>query len=486
MPTTPLMTFERAKNRWKKIYKAKPYWVSLFRLNLPPDKQTEYGSMTAANEWWRAKKAEIDAAEVPPPPTRAETVVRTAQRKVEWAKQHDPDAVDDLATVAKKTSRLLALEKVRPGEASNRADDIELHEPLYHLMQLTASFGKDVTEWPREVLVEYFGEQRIWRDRFKLQEKKTTPDKAFSVWQKKYLDHYEARGQGVSTARKRSVRQALKHFETMFGAGTSIEAINGATIEDFHRFLSEHETVKSNASKGLYQRCVHDFIKYLDELEMIESPKAMKSRRYGFERDEADKEVFNHETLKALLAKATGPMRLHVLLALNCSFYPIDISSLTAAQVDWKKGTITHKRIKTRKKSSVPTVVYPLWSETAELLKAQRSKGERLLTTREGTPLMAANGFDNIGDRFRDFIRKNNFKASKDLNAAPTMTASFGTLRNTAATILSSVAEHESSARHFLGQAPLKGDHMKRHYVAPSLERFEAAVKWLGEQIGVK
>src|SRR5262245_13761954 len=63
MPTPELMTWvpprsDRPGGRWTRMHKGKAYWVSCRQLNAP---NTKEGSILAANAWWRAKQAQIDA-----------------------------------------------------------------------------------------------------------------------------------------------------------------------------------------------------------------------------------------------------------------------------------------------------------------------------------------------------------------------------------------------------------------------------------------
>lgn len=65
-----------------------------------------------------------------------------------------------------------------------------------------------------------------------------------------------------------------------------------------------------------------------------------------------------------------------------------DMSDLPPDEVDWSTGIITRKRSKTNKYDSVPTVSYPLWKPTFELLKKERSSSkERVLLTSNGKTL---------------------------------------------------------------------------------------------------
>jgi hypothetical protein len=62
MPATYLMAWEQTRRRWWKQYLNTRYVVSCHQLDAP---ETKDGSYQAANDWWLAKKAEIDG-KLPP------------------------------------------------------------------------------------------------------------------------------------------------------------------------------------------------------------------------------------------------------------------------------------------------------------------------------------------------------------------------------------------------------------------------------------
>ena len=55
-----MMTWIEAKKCWNKHYKGKMYCVTTKALGVPP---TPLASYEAANTWWLAKQAEIDASQ---------------------------------------------------------------------------------------------------------------------------------------------------------------------------------------------------------------------------------------------------------------------------------------------------------------------------------------------------------------------------------------------------------------------------------------
>ena len=70
---------------------------------------------------------------------------------------------------------------------------------------------------------------------------------------------------------------------------------------------------------------------------------------------------------------------------LNCGMYQNDIAELRQEEVNWKKGTITRARSKTRERNG-PVVTYKLWPETLCLLKKHRATGRAGAHHRRGQP----------------------------------------------------------------------------------------------------
>jgi hypothetical protein len=59
------MSWDKHQSRWTKMYKGVRHVVSCYSLGAPPTKE---GSAEKANEWWRAKKAELNGHSARPTP----------------------------------------------------------------------------------------------------------------------------------------------------------------------------------------------------------------------------------------------------------------------------------------------------------------------------------------------------------------------------------------------------------------------------------
>jgi integrase len=177
--------------------------------------------------------------------------------------------------------------------------------------------------------------------------------------------------------------------------------------------------------------------------------------------------------VKLLLDTAKGQTRLHILLALNCGFTQADISDLTHEEAT--DGRIARKRSKTRRKKTTPEVSYLLWEETSASLEAhQSSDPQRVLVTHTGKPWVDSNhhGVDSIRTLYGYLQERTG------------ITSSFKSLRKTAATTLEKHPVYRSYAQYFLGHAPQTV--AQAHYTTPDQEDFDRAVRWLGEQFGIK
>lgn len=163
---------------------------------------------------------------------------------------------------------------------------------------------------------------------------------------------------------------------------------------------------------------------------------------------------------------------------LNCGMYQNDIAELRGEEVDWKKGTITRARSKTRERHG-PVVTYKLWPETFALLKKQRAKGERLLTTDEGKPLVRFWLEDGKMRRY-DVIQSAWTRLAEKLKMDK-IRLGMKHLRKTSATLLGQHPQYKFFANHFLADSPRTV--ADRHYVVPSDAEFFLALDWLRQQV---
>ena len=202
-------------------------------------------------------------------------------------------------------------------------------------------------------------------------------------------------------------------------------------------------------------------------------PRVLNSQRAVFKVPTNQIKVFSDVEIKQILSAATGKTKLFILLALNCGLTQIDISDIRGSEVDFDRGTLTRKRSKTRKHDSVPTVCYPLWKQTLDLLADHAAEGaDRLLLNNAGKPLVGP-------DRAWDSVGKAVATLRQKMEREEPIT--FKLFRKTASTKLAS--KYPELVELFLGHAP--STMADRHYAKPSQERFDEAVRWLGDSLGI-
>jgi integrase len=237
---------------------------------------------------------------------------------------------------------------------------------------------------------------------------------------------------------------------------------------------------KSKAYLSIYQRSAKTFINWLWRMKMLkETPRNFKEKQLSFGGGAKEIETFTIPEVKQFLDKANERTKLYILLALNCGMTQIDISELAPDEVDWTNKRITRKRSKTKDRESTPTISYPLWSETFRLLRQEGEQtGKRVLYNDAGNALhvqqVGKSKIDNVRSAFVRLAKKHNLPTS------------FSVFRATSASFLDA-SDYANVARHFLGRAPRGVD--DRNYLSPHTQlfkdRFDAAIRWLGEQYGL-
>ena len=216
-------------------------------------------------------------------------------------------------------------------------------------------------------------------------------------------------------------------------------------------------------------------VRYFWENNLIELPRNLDSRSMRFTAPTKAVATYPPADIRTCLKTLKPRLRLYALLGLNCGMTNVDIGGLRKDQVDLTKGRLVRKRVKTEGHERVPTVDYPLWPETLELLREHWSgHAELALTSEKGTCLLTVR---MDGDAFKE----------KDLiglmwqRTRPKPKIPVKAFRSISATLLES---HESYGRyktHFLGHSP-KGV-ADKHYAAPSGRLFDEIISWLHKEI---
>lgn len=308
------------------------------------------------------------------------------------------------------------------------------------------------------------------------------------------VDAFLARQRARATASQISagwydcLQRCVKHFAQFIGGKFGVGRINGAVMEAYHTLVMEKVgNGWSPEYAQSYMGAAKQFVRWLDHNEFIERlPRNINSKDLLITRPQHKVRTFAVEEVKILLAHAPERTRLFLLLMLNIGATQKDISDLRPDEVDWTKGRITRKRSKTRNRGSVPTIEYPLWRETFDLLtKYGKRDGERVLRNEDGGALKVeelrggkVTKIDNIAVAYHWFCTKLKMKgllkAKKPLKL----------LRKTSPSLLQKNPAYAHCATHFLGHAPRSI--ADKHYVSIDQPTFDKAVLWLGEEYGVK
>ena len=290
----------------------------------------------------------------------------------------------------------------------------------------------------------------------------------------------------MTPSRLDNIRAGLAHFEAFAGKETLVERIDADTIEGYYEHLLGQVTRRRRMpEEGLsaeYAKTIfgmaRQFVRWLWSREMIELPRNINSRSFKFKSASKAIVTYGEEELKKLVEHATGQLKLHILLMLNCGYKSTDIAELKRHQVDWEEGRIVRKRSKTEDREDVPVVNYKLWPQTFELLKRYDSGQETVLLTRSGG-LWA---WEERGDDGKTHSSDNIATNFNRLRGKLGICKSLDKLRKTSATKIESHREYGRYKIHFLGHSPRTL--ADKHYAAPSVDLFDETLAWLGEQYG--
>lgn len=288
-----------------------------------------------------------------------------------------------------------------------------------------------------------------------------------------------AKRRELSVARYEALRTGLKKFCDFLGSNRPITDLNTASLNRFREHLLQRvDKGLSAASADTTLQVVKQFTKWCYQQELIDLPRVLQSTGFNIQKPEKKIETINDSEIATLLGQAIDRTKLFILLMLNTGMTQQDIADLKHEEVDWDRGYISRKRSKTRKASgNVPTVAYKLWPQTLRLLKAERSEHEILaLTNANGNPLKSVeikDGKMRKSDNIKSAWAR--VKIKTGISKPPKL------LRKSAATKLGEHPEFGRYAQHYLGHAP--SNVADRHYVRPDQQQFDAAIKWLGEQL---
>jgi integrase len=485
------------------MHRGKRFWVSCRQLGTADTKEA---SILAANAWWRKKQAEIDAALTRPALPLEDLVAASIGKK---APLKGLDAVGivwkHLCDQQREREREEQEEKQRllgdSGPISSYAPDAEEPEPppgeedpngvgmtrqaiAVVVAKLVADCLVEGKPLPPE-LAGLLPPSRVNQVQeglaFIRGETAAVPEQTVQAYCDKWLDsqRVKVREGQLSADGVDNKRICLSYFRDFIGGGADIKAVTAVRLQGFYDWCLTKDGWSADYKAKTFG-VARTFIRWLAEQAILDLPQNINSRSFTFKNGPKAVPTWTPEEFRIVLAAATGQFRLHLLLMANCGFTQRDIADLKDTEVDWKAGRITRKRSKTRDQANVPTVSYPLWGRTFELLREYRSGGPVVLLNKAGKSQKWSEMTDGGKLRKSDSIASYyNWLKRKKLGG---FKKPLKELRKTSASLLETRPEYRGFSTLFLGHAPQTI--ADRHYVRPPQDLFDQAVLWLGEQLG--
>jgi len=282
-----------------------------------------------------------------------------------------------------------------------------------------------------------------------------------------------------SPARIHSNIKMAEFFVTFMGMETPVQNLTEKVWLEFSAHIHSSKGTKGVNHLARIQKTARWLVRFAWETRFLtDLPRNLNQRHLFIQSEKTDITVFRIRDILVFFNQATGQTKLHFLLMLNCGFTAADISDLKEKEVNWDSKTITRKRSKTKTHDRVPTVTYPLWPSTFDLLRNYQSGGQLVLLTKAGKPWVSksySHGKYHHSDSVASNFRRINKTAG--VNIYPRG------LRASAATGLAHHPTYKFYCEHFLGHSPRTITNA--HYVKPSLEEFAEAITWLGERFGL-
>jgi site-specific recombinase XerD len=403
------MTWEKGKQRWRKMHGGKIYTISPERLGCPSSKDESYRE---ANAWWETKLIEIRGQA---PPDQYDLLIKKLQASRAWLEGQGIESHFD------PTSGLVV------------ASDTELAN---RLAQHTTPTNRSVGYWIAKFLA---------------------------------MRKDEVTGNELSISQYELIRLCLDKFKEWIDEATNIDQITpDRWVALYQHLLTLNISVEYKKKRLTNTR---NFISWLVEQGLIPAFASLFAKRYKFTNSRDEVRTVEKDVIKAIIDKATGRIKLVLLLMANTGMNQIDISNLKLTE--YKDGRITRSRSKT-KKQGTRVVSWKLWGATQKLLdEYQETSGDRLFLTESGRPWLRDEMVD--GKRAKTDAVSSVYRHMKTGITLKQIRQTSGDMIN-----------HKFGrpvADHFLGHGMKPVD---ASYFSRSQESLDDAIQWLGEQYGVK
>ena len=289
----PMMTWEGSKHRWRKMYKGKMYTISCEALGCPASKLESYQQ---ANQWWKAKKTEIDGLR-PPSPFPQQVKVLELQRAWLQSKGYATEFVADI------------IKKIEAGEIDDPA-------VINHFIA------------PNEVWAQ------VWADRLTRDKPQPVPqDRTIGFQIKEYLDLLLTKHKAgeIGVDEYELTRGCLEVFKTWIGSDTLIDKLDADKWEDWYKEVLNSKI--SSAYKHRRFRCVKNLVAWLVDKGRITGPPNLHGRAYRFGASHKEVKPLSVNEVLAIIKKAKGVLRLHLMLMTNMGMGQKDISDLSPEEI---------------------------------------------------------------------------------------------------------------------------------------------------------
>jgi len=441
------------------MFKGRRYRISCDDLSAPRNKE---GSYSAANRWWTEKRKNLDAAASK---SEHQGAIEDLDRKISYARTHEPEALPNLEELRKKTSVLKPFEDPELPDA----ESIQRNVAAARLFGITIPPDLD-----QVVLQHFFGDRRVWNDRMK-RTPSISPDKTFARNLEDFLKESKPSQEPATYSElSRNLKKLFEGKDKFLEPTADISCINESLVSRHSQWLHSRnlDSTTHNKYLGFFRR----FVVWLFQTKRIDQlPRNLDSKTHG--KKKQHKAVAVYQGVREVLRKLPEKQRLWALLCLNCGMTNVDLGGLEWADIT-KEGEIwilCRRRVKTGKNPKIPTVRYKLWEEVIDLLaniKPENPVGH-IFTMRNGKPLYRhtfneegiATKYDGFGVCWKRMKNKPEIPLAK--------------FRSIAATELKK--DHRDLVSYYLGHAPTTV--ADKHYAAESDGPFFEALDKLHQRI---
>jgi integrase len=473
MPRSFEMTWVENKKLWRKVYRGKTYTVSCKQLREQghlPLRDTKEGSYIQANAWWHTKEFELAAQE------------RAAQRPPVPLEDAVVPLLEHLRKGQMPQEELLG----RPLTEEDRLRDLQWGARM--LFELYVLKGVPL---PPEVLpkVPHPTMAALENLRGQVAAPGRTAGEQAVAWLKGQELRMAARE--ISPGGYDNKRRWLDKFLDFVGRTTDVVLITDDLLEKFDAHCLERRAKHVEGREGGWsditvdeaRGAAREWVGWLADHNVIPRPAWLSRRRRSFRVLPRDIKPWTPAQFRAVLAATyRDEVKLIFLLGANAGMTQKDCTDLRPDEVDWEAGYVERRRSKSAHVKNTPVVRYKLWPVTLDLLRKCHRGGDRVITTRDGTPYVNERFVGGKRVRVDSFHRHFQRVKGRLAESLPDFDGTPKGVRKMSATLLASHPTYGRFVSHFLGHSPRSI--ADRHYARPDQALFDQAVTWLGKQLG--